>query len=246
MLWPSDALQAQQRYANPTPKRDQKKEEKKVVVEEAPMLNGMYLAVDLFGIANNLLGGDMMSSDVSLTANIKNRYLPTVEIGMGKTDATSDEGINYNNKSPYFRVGADYNFMAKKVQKIGFLYGGLRYGFSPVKFDVATVTEEGDTPPLQDYVWGNTEVAYNHPGQKVNMHWMEFVLGVKVNIIRNFMMGWSVRLKYKLAETKSEYGVPYMVPGFGEYGSSTIGVSYNLIYRIPVKSASRSRVKGKE
>jgi hypothetical protein len=87
MLWPSDALQAQQRYANPTPKRDQKKEEKKVVVEEAPTLNGMYLAVDLFGIANNLLGGDMMSSDVSLTANIKNRYLPTVEIGMGKTDA---------------------------------------------------------------------------------------------------------------------------------------------------------------
>jgi hypothetical protein len=237
LLVPCTQLQAQQRYENPTPKRDQKKEPKEVA-EEAPTLNGMYIGVDIFGIGNKLLGGDMMSSDVSLTVNIKNKYMPTVEVGMGQVDATSDNDINFKTKSPYFKIGADYNFMAKKVQKFGFLYGGLRYGFCPMKFDVTNVTTDDGTPPLQDYIW-NESVDYSHTGQKVNMHWMEFVVGVKVNIIKNFMMGWSVRLKYKLAETKSEFGVPDQVPGFGEYGSSALGVTYNLIYRIPVKSKKK-------
>jgi hypothetical protein len=250
-LCPASEASAQQRYANPTPKRDQVKQPKQVA-EEAPLFNGMYLGVDIFGIGNKLLGGDMMSSDVSLTVNLKNKFLPTIEAGMGKTDATSDEGINFKSTSPYFKIGADYNFMAKKVQKNGYLYGGLRYCFSPVKFDVATVTADGDTPPLQDYVWGSTEVPYNHPGQKVNMQWLEFVLGVRVKIVSNFMMGWSVRMKYRTSASDNEYGVPYMVPGFGKYGSNTLGVTYNLIYRIPgakakgAKGAKAPRVKGKE
>ena len=31
----------------------------------------------------------------------------------------------------------------------------------------------------------------------------------------------------------SEYGNPWMVPGFGKYNSNNMGVTYSLIYKLP-------------
>lgn len=223
-------------------KLEPKKEEKKVEVDTIPLYNGTYLGVDLYGIGSKVLGGDFISSEVSVAVNLKNRFIPTVEFGMGGTDTWSETGIHYKSKAaPYFRIGVDYNTMAKKKEKNSFLYAGLRYAFTSFKYDVSTMPAEdpvwGDNignPSLGDDYWGGS-IPFNHPGMKGSMQWLEMVLGVKVRIYKNFNMGWTVRMKFKTKASIGEYGAPWYIPGYGKYKSNNMGITYSLIYQIPYK-----------
>ena len=146
---------------------------------------------------------------------------------------------HYKSSAPFFRIGVDYNTMAKKKEKNSFLYVGLRYGFSHMKYDISSLAiqdpafgGEMGNPSQEDGIWGGS-VPYDHPGQKATMQWFEFVAGVRVQIYKSFYMGWAVRMKYKLSASVSEYGNPWMVPGFGKYNSNNMGVTYSLIYKLP-------------
>jgi hypothetical protein len=102
-----------------------------------PLYNGLYVGVDLYGPGASLLGSDFFSTEVQASVNLKNRYMPALEIGYGKTDTWNENGIHYKNSAPYIRIGADYNFRWKKVDYDDVLYMGLRYGFTSFKYDVA-------------------------------------------------------------------------------------------------------------
>ena len=90
-------LLAQQQRPAQTPKRDQKKKEV-AEIDTIPLYNGTYVGVDLYGIGSKLLGGDFMSSEVSVAVNLKNKFIPTIEFGMGGTDTWSETGIHYKSK----------------------------------------------------------------------------------------------------------------------------------------------------
>lgn len=70
------------------------KEEKK---EEVPFYQGTSIGVEIAGLVSNFLGSDIMSSEVAVQANFKNRFLPVVEIGYGKADAIN-EGMTFITK----------------------------------------------------------------------------------------------------------------------------------------------------
>lgn len=236
-------IQAQQRYQNPTPKRDQKKNKKEEVKPDTiPLFNGAHIGVDIFGVGSKLFGGDFLSSEVSLTANLKNKFLPTLELGYGTTDTWNETGIHYKSSAPYFRIGADYNTMSKKKEKNSYLYVGFRYAMSSFKYDVNSLPvddpiwgEGTSDPSLEDGIWGGGSPPFNHTGMKATMHWMELVVGIKAQVYKNFSMGWSIRMKYKISATTDEYGDPWYVPGYGKYKSNNIGVTYSLIYKLPIK-----------
>lgn len=223
----------------PLRKEIRKKNVKEEPKEIVPLYNGTYIGVDLYGIGSKLLGGDLLSSEINVAVNLKNMFLPTVDVGFGTTDSWSDTGIHYKSSAPFFRIGVDYNTMAKKKEKNSFLYVGLRYGFSHMKYDISSLAiqdpafgGEMGNPSQEDGIWGGS-VPYDHPGQKATMQWFEFVAGVRVQIYKSFYMGWAVRMKYKLSASVSEYGNPWMVPGFGKYNSNNMGVTYSLIYKLP-------------
>lgn len=233
-------LLAQQQRPAHTPKRDQKKN-KVVEVDTIPFYNGTYIGVDLYGPGSKLLGSDFMSSEVSIAVNLKNKFIPTIEFGMGGTDTWSETGIHYKSKAaPFFRIGVDYNTMAKKKEKNSYLYVGLRYAFSSFKYDVSTMPAGdpiwGDVignPSLEDDYWGGS-VPFSHLGMKGSVQWLEIVVGVKVRIYKNFNMGWSVRMKYKTSASTGEYGDPWYVPGYGKFKSNNMGITYSLIYKLPL------------
>lgn len=229
-----------QQQAVKAPKKEPQKEEV-ASTDTIPLYNGTYVGMDLYGPGSKLLGGDFMSSEIQVAVNLKNKFIPTLEFGMGGTDTWSETGIHYKSKAaPFFRIGMDYNTMAKKKEKNSYLYAGIRYAFSSFKYDVATLPAQdpiwGDAignPSLEDDYWGGS-IPFNHKGMKASMHWMELVLGVKVRIYKNFNMGWSVRMKYKLNASTGEYGDPWYVPGYGKYKSNNMGITYSLIYKLPL------------
>ena len=108
-------------------------QEKKTTIEEekVPFYQGTTIGVDIFGLGSKIFGGDITSTEISVEVNLKNRYVPVAEIGYGTTDTTDDgTNIHYKASAPYFRIGMNYNFFFKKPYLPGFLYGGIRYGFT--------------------------------------------------------------------------------------------------------------------
>lgn len=214
-----------------------KKEEPKEIV---PLFNGVFIGADLYGPGASLLGSDFLSSEVSVEVDLKHRFFPVLEVGYGTTDTWDVKGIHYKSNAPYFRIGMNYNTMYKKKDKSNMLYVGLRYGITSFTYDVSSpgVTDpmwDGITNPLiEDWIWGGT-LPYDYKGQKATVHWFEIVAGVRVHVYKDFYMGWALRMKYRRKNDISEYGNPWYVPGFGKFDSSSTGITYSLIYKLPFK-----------
>lgn len=218
---------------------DRQKNEKKEKKEEVsyPLYNGISVGVDLWGIGSSIVGGDFRSSEVSVDVNLKNRYLPIAEIGYGSTDTWGEKGIHYKSSAPYFRIGMDYNTLYNKRHG-NMLLVGLRYGASSFKYDVeASVTDDpasnGTVPPnLGDDIW-EERLPYSHQGMKGSMQWAELCVGIRAHVWKALYMGWALRFKFKLSASADRYGDPWYVPGFGKYGSNTLGITYTITYKLP-------------
>ena len=213
----------------PAPSWAQKKdkEQLKADYKASPFYQGSSIGVEIAGIGGYLLGGDIMSSEILLQSNLKNRFLPTLEIGYGKTDAVNDANdMHYKTSAPYFRIGMDYNVFYLKPYLPGYLYVGLRYGMSSFTYDVSG-------PDMSDPNYGGTTVPFSYSGMKSKASWLEGVVGIKVRIYKGFHMGWAVRYKMRMSIDNHENSVPWYVPGFGKNASSSFNLTYNLIYNLP-------------
>lgn len=226
----STALAQQKKPTVNTSGASQAKQEVRKVVEKEkekkPLLYGLAVSTDLVGVGNKIFGGTYISGEVAAELNLKNRYMPIVEVGYGNSNTTDDDkSIHYQTSAPYFRVGMNYNFMHKK-DTYSIIYGGLRYGFSSFSYDVSA-------PDLKDPVWGGT-VPFDYEGLSCTAGWMEIVAGIRSQIWKNLHMGWSVRYK-RLISTKEDVNAePHYIPGYGIKSGVTFGFSYNIIYYLPL------------
>ena len=188
-----------------------------------PLYNGTFVGLDLYGLGGNVFGSKFTSSEVSVDVNLKNRFFPVLEVGYGKTD-DEENSISYKSSAPYFRVGMNYNMMFRK-KNMSHLYLGWRYGFSALSYDV-----KGSA--LEDDIYSG-EVPFESMGEKTNAHWMELLFGIRAQVYKNFLMGWSLRYKAKLSVKENAHSTPWYIPGFGENKSTNFGVTYSLIYKLP-------------
>lgn len=86
------------------------KETLKAEYKASPLYQGTSVGIEVAGAGGYLLGGDILSSEIIVQTNLKNRFLPVVEIGYGKTDVINDANdMHYKTSAPYFRIGMDYN-----------------------------------------------------------------------------------------------------------------------------------------
>ncbi len=200
----------------------------KIAEEKVPLYQGLSVEWEVAGLASSLLGGDIFYTEVAIRANLKNRFLPVAEIGYGKADAINDgNDLHYKTSSPYFRIGIDYNIFHKKTHLPGYIYVGLRYGMSSFSYDV-------DGPDMTDQNYGGVYVVpYSFTGVNSSAKWVEAVFGLKVKIYKGFCMGWSVRYKRRISVEEHENSIPWYMPGFGENGTSSLNLMYNLIYNLP-------------
>lgn len=198
---------------------------------ESP-LRGFYLSADAFGYIYPLFVKDKYySTEVSLTANLKNRFFPVVEAGIGYTDMVSQlYSIGYSTRAPYYRIGMDYN-MQYKNNKPGYIYLGARVGYTAFKYTV-------DAPSLVDPVWGD-EVPVSFVDVPSRAVWAEAVGGVRAEIVKNFYMGWSLRYKYLFLKGNMAHGGPWYIPGLGAGKKTALGATYTLSYYFNLSKKNR-------
>ena len=186
---------------------------------------GIAVGADFVGVGMKVAGCDWSQMEVLARINIKDKYFPIFEMGLGEADHEGRETDNrFKTRAPYFRIGADYNFTKKHNGNRLFL--GLRYGFSAYNYDFTSAS------PLTDPVWGDSH-PINFTGLDGRSHWAEVMFGLETRLWSIVRMGWDIRLKFRLHDNVSSIGDPWYIPGYGKTDSSTTwGGTFKLLFDI--------------
>lgn len=132
---------------------------------------------------------------------------------------------SYENKGFYFRGGADLN-MLNPVKASGRYYAGLS-----LKYGVSFFTHSVPYMRYENY-WGS--FVTNMAGSSCTAHFLDVSPGIRVELFRNFFIGWSVSGRLLLWSGAGKHMRAIDIPGFGS-GSKplTAGINYYISIRIP-------------
>lgn len=188
-------------------------------------INGAAVGADFVGPVMKVLGSDWLHMEVLGRINILDKYFPIAELGIGEAEREGrDIDNHFKVRSPYFRVGADYNF--SKKHNGNRLMAGLRYGFAKYTYDFDS------SEPLIDPYWQTSEPFQLHDLDG-RCHWAEVVFGLETRLWTIVHLGWDVRIKFKVNQKRSPVGEPWYIPGYGKTGGSTCwGGSFKLLFDI--------------
>ena len=215
------AFSCQTAYAQrPKKKVDAEKARMKQIDDSIPLYRGFQVKADAVGLVQMAVS-DYGQYEAGVRVNLKDKYFPTVELGLGKSNHNDDvTGTHYHSSAPYAKVGMDFNILKNK-HDIYRTYIGVRYAATYFKYDV----EHAD---LTDPVWGGG-VPFRANGVKANYHWMELLAAIDAKIYGPLHLGWSVRYKRRLTHSEGSLGNVWYVPGFGKQGSTRLGGTFDII-----------------
>lgn len=195
------------------------KSDNDVKADTVPLFKGFAVSVDIAGPVQSLIS-DYGQYEAALRINLKDKYFPIFELGLGQADHTNDlTNISYKTSAPYARLGVDFNLLKNK-HDIYKLFAGVRYAFTSFKYDLSH-------PGMTDPVWGNV-APYEANGVKCSYQWFEAVIGVDAKMWGPIHLGWSIRYKSRLSYNDGPLGNSWYVPGYGKTGGSNIGGTFNV------------------
>ena len=193
---------------------------------------GLRAGVDLSKLLNSAFNDDYEGFEVNADLRIlKNIYI-SAEIGTEKKIISNDY-LNTEAKGNYLKAGGDYNMYTNWLGMDNLIYSGFRIGFSNFSQTINSYT----IYDINNQPWG--QATYYNPivNDNLNALWMEFVVGIKTQVLNNLFLGFNVQLKNLISDkTKNNIDNIY-IPGFNRtYDSSSLGsgFSYSISYLVPI------------
>jgi len=207
---------------------------------------GIRVGADLFKLTRSFYDKNYKGLELVGDYRITKNYYLAAELG-NENKTTVDELINFTTKGTYIKAGFDYNSYENWLDMRNMIYIGLRYGAST--FDQT----------LNSYKLYNTSSYFDEapivtPGTKFNgltAQWLEVVVGIKAEVLKNIYVGFSVRMNRMISDKKPENFDNLYIPGFnrtynGDFG---VGLNYTVSYFLPLyktKSTPRKVEKKKK
>ncbi|RAJ75148.1 hypothetical protein CLV59_110197 [Chitinophaga dinghuensis] len=187
---------------------------------------GLRLGVDLSRFINNAYYPYRQEYTVVADARISPRLFAAIELGYTNTPH-SDSNYTYKGNGMFATLGIDYNFLKRQYPtERNMFFGGLRYGFSHFNYEVPSYTQHAP-------YWGG-QVTGSFPKTNANAHWIELVLGLKTEVLKNLFLGWNVRERILLNTVKTNEFTPLTIPGFGSGSKRAVfDMQYTISYVIP-------------
>lgn len=183
---------------------------------------GIYVGTDLFSPVSYLVGTDYISYQLHIQANLKNKFFPVWEIGVGRGDKTNEQELNLHTESAlYNKIGLNYSMLKKNGDD--FMYLGALVGFSSFSYSLNNFS-------FSSGYWGDNYTG-NAADLNASVTWGELLGGIQVKVISNLYMGWNIAYKIKFKEKVDNTHIkPWYIPG---YGTSQWGITYHVLYKIP-------------
>lgn len=208
----------------------------KVVGNIYPLLHAVTVGVDVWDPVMKILGQQYGGIGFWGELSLHNRFKPVVEFGLSSADISPD-GFNYTFKSPmapYFKIGAGYNVFYNSNPDYQLVFG-IRYGFTPYKWHISGQTNAG--------YWPSQPIDI--PDQKATAGYFELTAGIKVKIYRGISLGWHIKYHSLIHESKSAYGKPMYIPGYGKRGTPISG-GFSIMYTLPLNKKTTKAVDTSE
>ncbi|MGN1245491.1 MAG: DUF6048 family protein [Muribaculaceae bacterium] len=195
-----------------------------------PMLTSAIFGVNIWDPMMRMTGQKYGGIDFSAELSLWNRFIPTVEIGMGWANDTPEE-MNYTYKckpSVYGKIGANYNFKFNNSPDYCALLG-FRAGYSTFGYEIKDVHIKND-------YWQQYPVI-DILDQHSHAMWGELVLSIKVKLYRNISAGWALKYHFLFNCKDNVNSRPWYIPGFGPRDSK-LGIGLSVYYTLPLGKRS--------
>lgn len=192
---------------------------------------GLRIGLDAASIIRTAVDDNYTGFQAIADYRVNSRWYAAGEIGTENVDQFN-ERIDATASGSFLKLGADYNFYQNWLEMDNMIYAGMRVGY-------ATYSQE---LTRYDYYQDNTyfPIPTNQVNEEfngLNAVWLEFQLGIKVEVLTNLYLGLNVQVKRTVTQGQPERFTNLYIPGFGRtYDTSNIGVgySYGISYRIPL------------
>lgn len=192
--------------------------------------NGIAVHADAIG-AIQMATADHGQWEAGLRINIKDKFFPAAEIGLGKADQQDEykDELRYSTKAPYFRIGCDYNILRNKHDPYK-AFVGLRYAFSKFNYDITVeqVTTTADDPATEADETATTTTYQQYEDLKATYHWLEAIFGVDAKIWGPLHLGWDIRYRRLLTSNYENNAEPWYTPGFGNKKKAGFAATFNV------------------
>ena len=198
-----------------------------VNIDKINLINGLRIDLDISPVITSLLSkSDSYSFEGAVQTTLFQKYFPVIEFGFAGADKTSTENVNFSTNGGFLRIGNDFSAMKQKAgadKQNNFFLIGARLGFSHFNYKINNIE-------IQDEYWEESK-TYNFTKLKSTKLWFEIAAGIRVEIIKNIYMGWTIRNKRMLINDSEGKISPWYVPGFGVNSTSSWGFNYAIGYK---------------
>lgn len=188
---------------------------------------GLSVGIDLSPFIIRIFDQERTGFAINGRYSLKDKWFMAAEAGFENTSFSKRE-FDYSTNGTFIKAGLEYNlFKVDEVNNNDNILVGFRYGY-------AWQEHACDRFTIIDDYWGSYQGSLG--SNSVNSHWMEIVFGLRSEVLKNFYMGWSIRLKQLFVADHAGVLDPYTIPGFGKFDNKTnLGFTYTLEYQIPIK-----------
>jgi len=189
---------------------------------------GLRVGIDIFQPVYSLFDNDKKGLEFVGDFRVTKRFYAAAELGYSEATSKEDYFEFYTN-GQYIKAGVDFNAYKNWIGMENMIVVGLRYAFSTFDQTLNEYTINAD--PFLPNQTITTPVTYNG----LNAQWIEFVLGLKAEILHNVFMGFSFRWNQMVTSKEPENFKNLYVPGFNKVylNNNGFGFNYTISYLLP-------------
>ncbi len=174
----------------------------------------------------------------------------TIGVGLGnEVESVEGELYNFTASGSYLKTGIDFNTYGNWYGEQNMIFIGGRFAYSTFS---QTVNDYKifDT----DRYWNPNDFAFGSQEELefkgLHAAWLEFVVGIKAEMVKNLYFGGSVRLGILVSNKNPENFQNQFIPGFNKVTEGSkfgVGYNYSITYLIPLyKKANVAKAKMNE
>lgn len=212
---------------------------------------GLRVGVDLSKPIRALLDSNYSGLEFVADYRITNKLYIAAEFGNEKKtsiealenidDINRVELYNYTSSGNYVKLGVDFNTYENWYGMSNAIIFGARYAGSSF-----SQTLNNYTIYDSNRYWNPTTFA---PGSRsseefsgLTATWLEFLVGIKVELFANLYLGASFRLAYLFTNEEADFFPNLWIPGFNKVNDNSkfgVGYNYSISYFIPLYSKKK-------
>jgi hypothetical protein len=190
-----------------------------------------------------LVGDYRISQNLYVAAELGNeKYTRSEELG-NENNENRTVLYDFTTSGSYIKLGVDYNTYENWYGMNNTIYVGGRYGLSAHSQTVNNyrIYESNRYWNPDELVVGADQVG-EYSG--LSASWLEFIFGLKAEIIANIYLGASIRIGFLVSNKEAEQFPNLWIPGFNKVTEGSnfgVGYNYSLTYLIPLYRKANKR-----